>query len=67
MARVATAKCDELSQLLWFIKTGWKLPSTGNKLIQMEIYQKYHSEQHNLQVIDGCIYKINNDDEVLGG
>ena len=31
LAQTATAKCDELSHLLWFINNDWKLPSGGGK------------------------------------
>ena len=67
MSQVATAKCEELTHLKWFIKMDWKYPAVGNKLKQGEVFNKYQSERHNLQYIDGCIYKINDKDIVQEG
>jgi hypothetical protein len=66
-AKEATAKCEELSKLLYFVKTDWKLPAVGDKLLYMEVYKKYNPHRHQLQVVDGCVYKVNDDDRIIGG
>ena len=66
LAKTATAKCDELSLLVWFIRSEWKLPKAGNQLKNRDVFNKYYSERHNLRYIDGCVYKLNDTDIVLG-
>ena len=66
LARTATAKCDELSILVYFIQSNWQLQKGRSPLKSRDVFRRYNSERHNLRYMDGCIYKLNDTARVLG-
>ena len=61
--KTATARCTELSKVLWLIRNEWKYPSDGDPLEYKEVIHLYGEHRELLIELDGSVYKIRSEEE----